>query len=156
MTQAPYIVNRHQFNILPYGLFQPSSDGRKMDAMKESDLLAAVGTGIRGWRKRAGLTISRLAELAGIDGGFLATIETGKKAPSIVTLAKLARALDIGLGDLFRKVPRRQEGIDAQFARQFKYLVQGRTVAHKADLLAILKQLQDPARVKAFRQLIGR
>lgn len=125
-------------------------------AMKESELLAQVGTGIRAWRKRSGLTISRLAELAGIDGGFLATIETGKKAPSVVTLSKLAKALDVRLGDLFREVPRKEEGIDAQFARQFKYLVQGRTGAHKADLLAILKQLHDPARVRAFRQLIGR
>ena len=124
--------------------------------MKETELLAQVGAGIRAWRKRSGLTINRLAEIADIDGGFLATIETGKKAPSIVTLAKLAHALDVRLSDLFKKVPQHQEGIDAQFARQFRYLVQGSTGAQKADLLAILKQLQDPVRVKAFRQLIGR
>lgn len=124
--------------------------------MKENELLTQVGAGIRAWRKRSGLTISRLAEIADIDGGFLATIETGKKAPSIVTLAKLAQALDIRLSDLFRKVPQQAQSMDAQFERQFKYLVQGSTGAHKADLLALMKQLHDPVRVKAFRQLIGR
>lgn len=124
--------------------------------MKETELLAHVGAGIRAWRKRSDLTISRLAEIADIDGGFLATIETGKKAPSIVTLAKLARALGIPLSELFRKVPRQPESIDAQFERQFRYLVQGSRGSHKADLLALMKQLRDPARVRAFRQLIGR
>lgn len=124
--------------------------------MKEIQLLAQVGAGIRAWRKRAGLTINGLAEIADIDGGFLATIETGKKAPSIVTLARLARALDVRLADLFRKVPQQSESIDAQFARQFKYLVQASSPAHKADLLALMKQLHDPERVKALRQLTGR
>lgn len=124
--------------------------------MKENELLAQVGAGIRAWRKRSGLTISRLAEIADIDGGFLATIETGKKAPSIVTLAKLAQALEIRLSDLFRKVPQQAQSMDAQFERQFKYLVQSSSGSHKADLLALMKQLHDPARVKAFRQLIGR
>ncbi|TPW21771.1 MAG: transcriptional regulator [Elusimicrobia bacterium] len=124
--------------------------------MRETELLAQVGAGIRAWRKRSGLTIGRLAEAAGIDGGFLATIETGKKAPSIVTLAKLAQALDIRLSDLFRTVPRRAETMDAQFERQFRYLAQSSSGAHRADLLVLLRQLRDPARVKAFRQLIGR
>lgn len=124
--------------------------------MRETELLAQVGAGIRSWRKRSGLTINRLAEIADIDGGFLATIETGKKAPSLVTLAKLARALDVRLADLFRKVPQNPESLDAQFERQFRYLVQGSSAAHKADLLAVMKQLHDPERVRAFRQLVGR
>lgn len=124
--------------------------------MKETELLAQVGAGIRAWRKRSGLTINGLAEIADIDGGFLATIETGKKAPSIVTLARLARALEIRLSDLFRKVPQQSESMDAQFARQFKYLAQTSSPTHKADLLALMKQLHDPARVKALRQLTGR
>lgn len=122
--------------------------------MKENDLLAQVGTGIRAWRKKAGLTMNRLAELADIDGGFLATIETGKKAPSVVTLAKLAKALEVRLGDLFSEVPRQSEPLDAQLERQLRSLAHGRDAAEKADLLAILKQLQDPERVKALRRLI--
>lgn len=124
--------------------------------MRENELLAQVGAGIRAWRKKAGLTMNQLAELADIDGGFLATIETGKKAPSVVTLAKLAKALNVKVADLFQDVPRREEPLDSRLAYQLKSLAHGRSAAEKADLLALLKQLHDPARLKALRQLIRR
>jgi transcriptional regulator with XRE-family HTH domain len=124
--------------------------------MRENELLAQVGAGIRAWRKKAGLTMNQLAEMADIDGGFLATIETGKKAPSVITLAKLATALNVKLGDLFEQVPQREEPLDSQLAHQLKALSHGRSAAEKADLLALLKQLRDPARLKALRQLIRR
>lgn len=121
--------------------------------MNEGELLAKVGAGIRAWRKKAGLTMNQLAELADIDVGFLGYVETGKKAPSIVTAAKLAKALDLSLSDLFREVPR-PIATEAQVARQLHALLHGRTAAEKQDLLVILKQLQDPARVKALRRFI--
>lgn len=122
--------------------------------MRENELLAQVGAGIRAWRKKAGLTMNQLAELADIDGGFLATIETGKKAPSVVTLAKLAKALNVKLRDLFGQVPQQSEPLDAQLERQLKSLAHGRSAPEKVDLLTILKELHDPERVKALRRLI--
>ncbi len=121
--------------------------------MNETELLAQVGSGIRAWRKKAGLTMNQLAELADIDVGFLGYIETGKKAPSIATAAKLARALNLSLSDLFREVPRVVSS-DAQLERQLKSLLHGRGAREKDDLLVILKQLHDPARVKALRRFI--
>jgi len=121
--------------------------------MNETGLLAQVGKGIRAWRKKAGLTINQLAELAGIDVGFLGYIETGKKAPSIVTAAKLAKALELPLSDLFNEVPRAVE-TDALIQQQLKSLLHGRTAGERTDLLVILKQLHDPARVKALRRFI--
>lgn len=121
--------------------------------MSDTELLVKVGAGIRAWRKKAGLTMSQLAELADIDVGFLGYVETGKKAPSIVTAAKLAKALNLSLSDLLREVPRNVE-TDAQVEQQLKSLLHGRTPREKDDLLVILKQLQDPARVKALRQFI--
>jgi transcriptional regulator with XRE-family HTH domain len=121
--------------------------------MNEKELLAQVGTGIRAWRKKAGLTLNQLAELADIDVGFLGYIETGKKAPSIVTAAKLAKALNLPLADLFRAVPHAVE-TDALVQQQLKSLLHGRTAGERADLLVILKQLQDPERVKALRRFI--
>lgn len=121
--------------------------------MPEKELMTGVGKGIRGWRKKAGLTISQLAELADIDGGFLAYIETGKKMPSLATAAKLARALRIPLADLFREVAPRPEA-DYEVRQQVRCLLHGRTAAEKADLLAILRQLHEPSRVRALRQVI--
>jgi len=121
--------------------------------MNDAELLAKVGAGIRAWRKKAGLTMSQLAELADIDVGFLGYVETGKKAPSIVTAAKLAKALNLALPDLFREVPLAVE-TDALIQHQLKSLLRGRTAGEKDNLLIILKQLHDPARVKALRQFI--
>ena len=121
--------------------------------MNEGDLLTKVGSSIRAWRKKAGLTINQLAELAGIDVGFLGYIETGKKAPSIVTAAKLAKDLNLSLSDLFQPVPRPVQ-TDAQIGHQLKALLHSRTAREKDDLLVILKLLHDPARVKALRQFI--
>lgn len=121
--------------------------------MKDEELLTKVGAGIRAWRKKAGLTMNQLAELADIDVGFLGYVETGKKAPSIVTASKLAKALNLSLSDLFRDVPRVVEA-DAMIAQQLKSLLRGRRAGEKDDLLVILKQLHDPARVKALRRFI--
>jgi transcriptional regulator with XRE-family HTH domain len=121
----------------------------------ETELLVHVGKSIRARRKRAKLTISQLAELAGIDPGFLAYIETGKKMPSLATAAKLASALRIPLSELFRGAPQKTD-TDYQVQRQIESLLQGRTAAEKADLLALLKQLRDPSRVRALRQVIRR
>lgn len=57
------------------------------------------------------------------------------------------------LGDLFRDVPRAVEA-DALIAQQLKSLLRGRRAGEKDDLLVILKQLHDPARVKALRRFI--
>lgn len=122
--------------------------------MRESALLASVGTAIRAWRKKADLTMGQLGELAGVDPGFLAYIETGKKAPSLETLAKIARGLSVSLADLFRSVPK-DSSANYKLQQQIMALLHDRSAAEKAELAALLKQLNDnPARVKALRQLI--
>jgi transcriptional regulator with XRE-family HTH domain len=138
------------------GIFSGPPITRNMpdSQMNEKVLLAQVGAGIRAWRKKAGLTMNQLAELADIDGGFLATIEIGKKAPSVVTLAKLAKALDIRIGVLLDAVPQDSAPMDAKLEAQFRSLAHGRGKAEKANLLAILRKLHDPERVKALRKFI--
>lgn len=122
--------------------------------MRESALLANVGAAIRAWRKKADLTMGQLGELAGVDPGFLAYIETGKKAPSLETLAKIARGLSVSLADLFRSVPQ-DSSANYKLQQQIMALLHDRSAAEKAELAALLKQLNDnPARVKALRQLI--
>lgn len=122
--------------------------------MRESALLASVGAAIRAWRKKADLTMGQLGELSDVDPGFLAYIETGKKAPSLETLAKIARGLSVSLADLFRNVPQ-DSSANYKLQQQIMALLHDRSAAEKAELAALLKQLNDnPARVKALRQLI--
>lgn len=55
---------------------------------------------VRAWREHRGLTQGVLAARADISTAFLSQIERGKRAGTLVTLTKLARALDVPLDSL--------------------------------------------------------
>ncbi|MCW2497990.1 helix-turn-helix domain-containing protein [Jatrophihabitans sp.] len=61
----------------------------------DRDLEVVLGSGLRSARRRAGLTMARLAELSGVSQPHLSQLENGKVSPSINTLYRLANALGI-------------------------------------------------------------
>lgn len=60
-----------------------------------------VGNRIRALRKQRGLSQEKLALKAGIDRTYLAGIETGKCNATLLSLEKVAIALDISMRDFF-------------------------------------------------------
>lgn len=58
---------------------------------------------LREIRKQRGLSVRRLAKLAGINHSTLVHIENGKQSPNVTTLEKLADAMDCEVGDFFPK-----------------------------------------------------
>jgi transcriptional regulator with XRE-family HTH domain len=56
---------------------------------------------IREIRLKRGMTLQEVAASAGFSKGLLSKVETGVVSPPIATLAKLADALDIALGEFF-------------------------------------------------------
>lgn len=61
-----------------------------------------VGKKITELRKLKGVSLSKLANDAGISKGYLSNIETGKKEnPSVELLDKIAIALGVNVSDLF-------------------------------------------------------
>jgi DNA-binding XRE family transcriptional regulator len=66
----------------------------------ELDDFLAAKTPLAFWRRRAGLTQGRLAELVGISQAFLSQLELGLRTGSIGLHAKLARALGVRIEDL--------------------------------------------------------
>jgi len=70
-----------------------------MSAFKHRRLL---GESVRETRKSAGLSQERLAEKAGLSTVFISRIERGVESPSVDSLVKIARALDITAHDLIR------------------------------------------------------
>ena len=69
--------------------------------MEINSELAHVIDRVREVRNRKSLSQLELASLAGISQSFLASLESGKKQPSVSTILKLAKALEINPGDLF-------------------------------------------------------
>jgi len=60
-----------------------------------------LATRIRELRRQHGLTLQQVSDAAGFSKGLLSKIETGGVSPPIATLAKLADALDVPIGELF-------------------------------------------------------
>lgn len=60
---------------------------------------------IRFFREQKGITVNKLANLAGISQSFLREVELGNKKPTIETLSLLCDALNITLKDFFIDEP---------------------------------------------------
>lgn len=62
--------------------------------------LLETDSSIRTLRKYRGMTISELAEAAGLSQPYVSEIETGKKTGSVDALRRIAVALKVDLDDL--------------------------------------------------------
>ncbi|MBN7794341.1 helix-turn-helix transcriptional regulator [Microbacterium esteraromaticum] len=61
-----------------------------------------VTNSIRAHRERAGLTQAELARTIGVTRQTLIAIEQGKYSPTLELAFQIARALQLGLDDLFQ------------------------------------------------------
>ncbi len=73
------------------------------------------GTALRRVRLAAGLTQEQLGLEAGVQRNFISLIELGQNQPTIGTIAKLARALDMKASELVSEAEREHE---ARVSRQ--------------------------------------
>lgn len=71
--------------------------------MNKDELLLIVGRNLRKYRIEDNLTQEQLAEKAGISTPFYANLERGKKSMSILTLKKLASALQVSVDCLLNE-----------------------------------------------------
>lgn len=65
-----------------------------------SDLVRMLGTAVRELREAHGWSQEGLAEHAGLNRSYVGEIERGSVIASIVTVEKLAMALDVPIGEL--------------------------------------------------------
>jgi transcriptional regulator with XRE-family HTH domain len=65
------------------------------------DLIEMIGSRIQEIRNTKGLTQDQLSEKVGISSKYLSSIERGKENPTLNTILKLARSLDVKLDEFF-------------------------------------------------------
>jgi transcriptional regulator with XRE-family HTH domain len=84
---------------------------------------------IRELRTERGMTLQEVADATGLSKGQLSKIETGGVSPPIATLAKLAEALEVSIGEFFA----RSGGDDTVvfFPKSVRQNVRGR-LSHRA------------------------
>ena len=99
------------------------------------ELLATIGRRIRSSREVRDLSQERLAERAKINASFLSQIERGLKAPSLRTLAAIAKELDVPVGQLLAE----EEATTALVEGEIAELLAGATVEQQKDLLDLLR-----------------
>lgn len=58
---------------------------------------------VKKFRKSKGMTLADLSEKSGISVSFLSQIENGRTAMTMITLSKIAQALEIPMKDLFEE-----------------------------------------------------
>ena len=67
---------------------------------RNQKLAVAFGKRLRALRLERGLTQEQLAEGADVHPTFISNVERGYSAPTLYTLLRLAKALDVSPGDL--------------------------------------------------------
>lgn len=71
---------------------------------KQIDPSRAFGIILRELRKKAGLTQEKLAFEAGIERNYVSLIELGRNQPTITTIFKISKALNIEPNKLLKLV----------------------------------------------------
>ena len=61
-----------------------------------------LGLKVKEFRKQRKITQEKLAEIVGVDNGYISKLEVGQNFPSISTLEKIAQALDVELYEFFQ------------------------------------------------------
>ena len=146
----------------------PKARGRATGGETESSdsLEAAIGQGVREFRKDASLGIVELSRRARLSPGMLSKIENGGISPSLATLRSLARALQVPVTSLFREF---EEVRDTTFVRAgqgllvsrdgprigYEYRILGHTTSKRIAVEPYLMSYDDPAEVFPVYQRSG-
>ncbi|MFA6002947.1 MAG: helix-turn-helix transcriptional regulator [Elusimicrobiota bacterium] len=102
------------------------------------DIYCKVGVLVRARREHLGLTQEELGEAAGMHPSFIGQIERGVKRSSLQTLARLAGALGVGLGDLIEDPkPSRDKGWESKIGA----LLRDKSAHDKEILYSTLRHL---------------
>ena len=67
--------------------------------MKDEEIFGIL---IKDLRKNKSISQEKLAEKTGLDRTYISIIETGKSAPTLTSICKLAKGLDIKVSELFK------------------------------------------------------
>lgn len=67
--------------------------------MKEEEIFGIL---IKDIRKNKSISQERLAEKTGLDRSFISLIERGKRVPTLTSIRKLAKALDMKASEILK------------------------------------------------------
>ncbi|MEX2554605.1 MAG: helix-turn-helix transcriptional regulator [Actinomycetota bacterium] len=72
--------------------------------MRRATLLRQFGVRVRTLREARDLSQERLGELAGLHRNYIGAVERGEYNPTLVSQAKIAKALGVSLSELLKGI----------------------------------------------------
>ena len=63
---------------------------------------AKLGKNLKRIRTAKGISQGEIGRILGVDKGFVSNIENGKTNPTLATIAKLAKAVGVSVGELMQ------------------------------------------------------
>src|SRR5882724_6462435 len=87
-----------------YGPCRQMSAQGQDEGLSTAALMAQVGANLRAARRSAGLSQEATAKAAGLHRTQIGLMEGGKRMPRLDTILKLAGAIEVEPGELFRGV----------------------------------------------------
>jgi transcriptional regulator with XRE-family HTH domain len=105
------------------------------------DISDQIGSKIRQYRKKMGLTQEELAFNSGINMSFLGDIERGIKKPSIDTLEKLLKALGVTFQKFFDFETAIKPFKDCTALEKLNVKLQGRSESEIGMIYNVIQQI---------------
>lgn len=106
-----------------------------------SDIGKLVGERIRILRQAKGLSQEQLALRAELNTSFLGQVERGEKNPTIITLEKIVKALNITFEEFFSFKYDSFKTLDINVIDKISLHLEGRTIKEQEAVLEILRQV---------------
>jgi transcriptional regulator with XRE-family HTH domain len=94
-----------------------------------------IGREVRQLRRKHDMTVTELAELAGLSSGMLSKIENGHTSPSLTTLQSLSSALNVSITALMRKFEERRDATFVAAGGGLKIQRRGTRAGHEYRVL---------------------
>lgn len=106
-----------------------------LEDIRENALERAIGQEVRSFRQKLQLTVSELAQSAGLSTGMLSKIENGLTSPSLATLRSLSQALGVPVTALFRRYEEAREAVHVKRGEGLVIERRGTRAGHQYELL---------------------
>jgi len=113
-----------------------------------SDILKKLGKRIREERKIKGLTQEKLAEKVELTPVYIGYIETGKQAPYLKTLERIAKSLGVEVYELFMFEEGEKRAARKAAIQELVLLMQGKTPDEIRFTASILRQVLERGKRK--------
>jgi transcriptional regulator with XRE-family HTH domain len=102
---------------------------------RDNRLELCIGREVRHQRQKHDMTVTELADLAGLSSGMLSKIENGLTSPSLATLQSLASALNVSVTSLMRRFEERRDATFVPAGGGLKIQRRGSRAGHEYRVL---------------------